>query len=550
MINTASTLQHLVEQAGELFSLPSVAVEVLQLTDDPRVDARRLKQAIENDPALTTKVLRVVNSSIYGLSHEVGDLNQALALLGVKPLKLLVLGFSLPDALFADLAGDVLSRYWRTALTKAVTAREISQQFWRLPGDDAFVAGLLDEIGMLVLIQQLGEPYVVFVDRVYQEKGDLVDLERNTLGFDHHQLTAGLLSHWGLPASLVRAIDACDEDEAAPQTAGLNELARMLHLARLVTTLIVAGHHDALPELLAIARRYRGITDAQMRVLLEDLQEKVEQLADVLSLEIAGSTDYRAVLEEARRHLASEAEQAAVDLVTKRRKALASVRRDILEGEETEQLTAAATRLVNDAHTVVTNPTGLDAATAVATSFAPESASPRAMQATSTVVSGSVCEDDPGVLARLHVCVAACRQARRPLSLLLVEVDRYRDLVFEHGPENAAALLRLVEHACRAVDHPNAKTIPARECRFAVVLPDCDRQEAVRYSHGIVHSVRELTTRPANGGQPAMTVSVGASSVTVLPKNFPPEELIQSADRCLYAAQTAGGNGLKSIEIY
>ena len=70
-------------------------MKVLELTDDPRLDTRTLKECIENDPALTGKLLRVVNSSLFGLSREVSDLNQALALLGTKPLKLLVLGFSL-----------------------------------------------------------------------------------------------------------------------------------------------------------------------------------------------------------------------------------------------------------------------------------------------------------------------------------------------------------------------------------------------------------------------------------------------------------------------
>ena len=99
-------------------------MEVLQLTDNPQVDTRALKECIENDPALTGKILRVVNSSLFGLSREISDLNQALALLGTKPLKLLVLGFSLPGGLYAGIEARTLARYWRRTLTKAVAARE------------------------------------------------------------------------------------------------------------------------------------------------------------------------------------------------------------------------------------------------------------------------------------------------------------------------------------------------------------------------------------------------------------------------------------------
>ena len=92
-------LDRFVRRSGELYSLPRVAAQVLELTRDEHLDARALKDCIECDPALTGKILRVVNSSLFGLAGEVRDLNQALALLGTKPLKLLVLGFSLPDGL-------------------------------------------------------------------------------------------------------------------------------------------------------------------------------------------------------------------------------------------------------------------------------------------------------------------------------------------------------------------------------------------------------------------------------------------------------------------
>ena len=128
-------------------------MRVLELTESPGVDVRAIKNCIENDPALTSKVLRVVNSSLFGLSREVTDLNQAIALLGINPLKLLVLGFSLPERLLVGMASDVLTKYWRRTLTKAIAARELSELYWRVPGDEAFIAGLLCDLGQLVLFK-------------------------------------------------------------------------------------------------------------------------------------------------------------------------------------------------------------------------------------------------------------------------------------------------------------------------------------------------------------------------------------------------------------
>src|ERR1044072_9650271 len=102
MNEVASQLEEIASRAIALYSRPSVALELVRLADEPRADAKALKECIAQDPALTCKVLRVVNSSLYGLNRPVADLNQAIGFLGIKPLKLLVLGFNLPASLFAE----------------------------------------------------------------------------------------------------------------------------------------------------------------------------------------------------------------------------------------------------------------------------------------------------------------------------------------------------------------------------------------------------------------------------------------------------------------
>ena len=198
-MDSATILDRLAGRAGQLYSLPAVAMQVLELTRNPQVNTHDLKECIENDPAMTGRILRVVNSSLFGLSGEVSDLNQALTLLGIKPLKLLVLGFSLPSGLFLDVEAKTLAWYWRHTLTKAVAGREISQRLWRIPGDDAFIAGLLQDLGMLLLIQELGSPYLAFLDRAVAEHLDVGAMETQAMGFSHTALSARLLAQWRLP---------------------------------------------------------------------------------------------------------------------------------------------------------------------------------------------------------------------------------------------------------------------------------------------------------------------------------------------------------------
>ncbi|MEM6330027.1 MAG: HDOD domain-containing protein, partial [Planctomycetota bacterium] len=235
MPSSARPLDKLIDRAGSLYTLPAVAMDVVRMTSDAAADTRALKEAIEGDPALTAKILRVVNSSLFGLSGEVGNLTQAIALLGAQPLKILVLGFSLPDRLLAGLTGDALRRYWATSLTRAVAARDIANGWFNatpsdLPrvqntrraasapaqppdrdpvnapvnADDAYVAALLRDLGVLVLVQEIGEPYTAFLGKTVGSADRLV-LERDSLGFDHVELTAQMLRQWRLPEALIAA---------------------------------------------------------------------------------------------------------------------------------------------------------------------------------------------------------------------------------------------------------------------------------------------------------------------------------------------------------
>ncbi|HOM19086.1 MAG TPA: HDOD domain-containing protein, partial [Thermoguttaceae bacterium] len=308
-------VERFLQRAGALYSLPAVAVKVLQLADDPQLDTPRLKECIENDPALTSRILRVVNSSLFGLTSPVADLGQALTLLGVKPLKLLVLGFSLPEGLYAGVSADVLQWYWRRTLTKAVAARQLCQTLWRKPGDDAFLVGLLQDLGMLLLIQSVGPTYQEFVQRVRSMGKDLIALQRQVLGFDHTALTARLLAHWRLPEGVVRWI-SWEEihqrlQEPAPQPP---VLAQVIHLAEGLARVLADRQPEYLNEVLTAGAKYRGLTQNQLEAITADLETKVTQLAEVLHLNLPPTEDYRAVLLEAHRRLSEAAAEAVQTL--------------------------------------------------------------------------------------------------------------------------------------------------------------------------------------------------------------------------------------------
>src|SRR5208282_505063 len=180
---------------------------------------------------------------LFGLSREVSDLSQAVNLLGIKPLKLLVLGFSLPSGLFLDVESKTLLWYWKHSLTKAVAGRELSSRLWRIPGDDAFLAGLFQDLGVLMLFHQLGQPYARFLDRAVSHRLDLSAIEQQTLGFTHAELSARLLQQWNFPESLCEAVAWQPAENETPTA-----LAQILQLSELFASLFADGQTSALAE--------------------------------------------------------------------------------------------------------------------------------------------------------------------------------------------------------------------------------------------------------------------------------------------------------------
>jgi HD-like signal output (HDOD) protein/GGDEF domain-containing protein len=537
-----SQLEQIATRAHTLYSRPTVAMELVKLAEQPRVDARALKQCVEQDPALACKILRVVNSSLFGLNRPVADLNQAIGLLGIKPLKLLVLGFSLPDELFAEVAADELRWYWTNTLTRAVSARLLSEQLWRQPGDEAFIAGLLQDIGILVLVRELGAPYTRFLAGTIKERCCLAALEQDTLKFDHTQLSAALLGRWHLPQRLVDAIAVPKlHARLARLTTPEGDLPQILYLAELLVQLVGQRRLGVLGDLLEAGKVYRGMTKAHLATLVKGLQPQVDQLADVLSLELTDDRNYVQTLVAAHEQMATLSEE-----VTASRKIGADDDRahnQLLA--HTRELTQAMNRFLSKGQ-----PDG------------PSESHGREWPAQHAAHGGvarrPMLEIDhfgeSGSAAHLHKALAAavkrCRERRRELSLLLVEPNVF-DVHSDPHAEYASRDVRLaILQACSSLDPENVSLMSLGGERTAAVLSHCDRRAAVV----VAQNTMAALGKPNSSGlgtvcEEATTVSIGVATASVVPRNFDPVRLVECAERCLSAARACGISTVKSIEV-
>jgi len=538
MTPTMSQLEAIASRANALYSRPTVAMELVRLAEEPGVDAKRLRDCVAQDPALTCKILRVVNSSLFGLPRPVADLNQAIGLLGIKPLKLLVLGFNLPDTLFAEVAARELCWYWTNTLTRAVAARLLAEQLWKQAGDEAFIAGLLQDIGILVLLRELSEPYARFLTGVIEEKCHLASLEQDTLGFDHIQLSAALLARWQLPQRLVDAIAMPKrlarltrlESPAA-------DLPQILHLAEMLMQLVGQGRLNVLPELLEAGKSYRGMTKSKLATLVEGLQPQVDQLGQALSLELTDERDYEQTLLEAHRQMSALSEQVAGERTP-----------GSADDRVYAQLLAHSQELTGAMQDFLGRKDGTSADSHRRAQHAShESAGKSWMLATVE----SVDSTSAATLARKLASAAIhCRDRREEMSLLIMEPN-----VGDEGlnPDSQAAIhqaRRALGIACAALDPDKLTFISLSERRTAAIISNCERRAALAVAkNAIAQYAKIVEPHSESDADMVSTLSVGVATASVVPKNFDPERMIERAARCLSAARMCGISAVKSIEV-
>lgn len=542
-------------------------MEILRLTGQPKVDLAALKQCLAGDPALVGKILRVVNSSLFGVSREVADLGQALNLLGTKSVRLIVLGFSLPDELFLDLAGNILQRYWHHTVVKAAAAREIAETIYRIPGEEPFIAGLLQDIGILVLLQQLGEPYMRFLDRALGKGMDVDSAEAVALGFEHEQLSARLLERWGLPDSMVSAIAVGRSEQRLHQLpANEQTVPQILQLAHLVAELLTTGRTSALERLERSGRDYKRMTRAQISTLVESLQSKVGQLAEVLSLQLPPGVDYLAIYSSAHRQLSAVAEEVAghiaqSELTAKRQREAMGIEHEILSASTA--LSEAAHQFLHEKQAAA-NSTSVKSSTmtqtttkesAVRSSESSKATTALMVKPTETKVAtlprpaGIESQSTTALTRPVQAAVDECRKRRQPLTLVLIEVDRFAELSKKAGAAEAGRLVQLVNLLCGRMGQPHMTQLANGPSGFALILPNCDRPSAAEIGNRLVREVRRLCEKHSDLADSRLSISIGVATTAMPAKNFTADALIAPAQRCLNAAQLSSGNSVKTVDV-
>jgi HD-like signal output (HDOD) protein len=278
---------------------PAVALQVVNAASKPDSDPAEIVKLLNLDPALCGKLLKAVNSCLYGLKNPVSSITRAVHVLGLNTVRSLSLGLSLPAIKVGRGMEKSMREYWMTSVSGAIIARELATHIRRTCVDDDLVAGLLRDLGELLIRQTFP---TVWQSHVSRHGAKLVEdpctAELDTFGIDHTEITAELLTNWKLPIELVEPI-RYHHQPALLANAGkaFQTRAELLYLASLLAELdLVAQNPKLLEVVLELARTRFNLPREALVPFLQQISPKVEAFASVLNQDIGECPDFAAIL--------------------------------------------------------------------------------------------------------------------------------------------------------------------------------------------------------------------------------------------------------------
>lgn len=273
------SLEKIVSEVEDLPALPQVTIQVMKIADDPKATAQDMNNAIIQDQALTAKVLKLANSAYYGFSRKVSTVTEATVMLGFKAVKSIVLAASVSGMMSREVTGYALApgELWQHSLACAIACRMIARKVKYPVPDIAYTAGLLHDIGKVILNHHVEGVYHEVVEKIEAGNTSFYDTEVEILGFSHADVGAKVAAKWNLPEELAEAI-AHHHD---PEKAVVNpKLTAIVHTADALCMMLGIG--------LGIDGLYYPLSEAAMKTInltSGDSEELLSSLVDVLESE-------------------------------------------------------------------------------------------------------------------------------------------------------------------------------------------------------------------------------------------------------------------------
>lgn len=278
------TSEELVSRSVKLISLPDVYMRLKAAVNAPNTSMSDIAMVIGHDPALTARLLKLVNSSFYGFAANIDTVTHAINLLGTRQVEELVFATTIASSLSKSrFSTEIMTMYdfWFKSVYCAVTARLLAFTCEDIDTERPFVSGLLHDIGHLVMYAEIPDEASPAIRMAREQNAELYRMEQELLGFDYAKVGADLLRNWSLPESLVEII-GCQNEPARSEQYQLETA--ILHIALAITRAALAEKsvESEVSQLDPVCWEITGLSADMMDMIKHDVDDQASQAMDIL----------------------------------------------------------------------------------------------------------------------------------------------------------------------------------------------------------------------------------------------------------------------------
>lgn len=495
-------LEDFLNDKARLPSPPAIALRILEATRKDEDSFSEMGEIIKADPVLTARILKLANSSLYGLSNRIDSLDQAISLIGTQALKNIALSFVIINGFKNAPQGSFdLDLFWRRAITCAVAAEIIANEIG-FTGQDVFVSSLLQDFGVLILFLSYGPTYTEVLDSKRISGKPLHEEEKERFGFDHAEVGYQIFKSWNLPDSIYESIGIHHQTLITAHS----DAAYILNLADKISAIYhgVQSNRKSI-EVHTSLKEVHGFTSEHSTQLIDRVGEKALEVISLFSIPPGKIKPFSQIIQEANEELGRlnySYEQIVLELTQAKRLA--------------EQL-ALDLKQANDSLRELTLRDSL-----------------------TNLYNHQYFQDV------LDAELEKSLRYQHKLSLLLLDIDFFKSVndTFGH-PAGDYVLTEISNLMVKLVRHCDIVARYGGE-EFGIILPETGKKGAKVLAQRLRRGIEQNKIKH-NGQLISVTVSIGLASTENEDIEISKESLVTQCDNALYAAKK---NGRNRIELY
>jgi putative nucleotidyltransferase with HDIG domain len=283
---SASEIQDLVQHANNLISLPEVSLRVNNIANDPDSTAEDMARVIAQDPALVARMLKIANSSYYGVSKEVDTISRAVSIMGTNKIRDLVLSTAASQA-FDGIPNQLISMqdFWHHSLYCGLLAQILAKKCKKeIKAESIFIAGLLHDIGQLIMFNQRPQQSHEVIILLMEGTEDLetYEAERHVFGFDHTQVGAELIKHWNLSPILLECVEFHHQPDKAKDYPAEVALINIANAVAVMADFDSTNNDDEIPLIHPSSWELTGLSRSDIGPAIKKAQEEIREIETVL----------------------------------------------------------------------------------------------------------------------------------------------------------------------------------------------------------------------------------------------------------------------------